>query len=117
MPSDPLPLQSSSRHPYALLAIAGWILILIWTAWWAISSYNGRLFAADLTRIPAWKHLGLDFKHNYLGAKVWVRGGNPYLEPIGDDRADGKYSYPPIVLPLFVWSAPLRKGVAIVTWM
>jgi hypothetical protein len=115
MSPDPLPLERSSRKTYALLALVGWVLIFIWACWWAISARQNHLFASNLTRIPAWKHLGLDFKHNYWAVRLWVKGGNPYLEDFGDSR--GKYSYPPIVLPLFVWSAPLRTGYAVVAWM
>jgi len=115
MSHERLPLDADRRDRSVPLALLGWLLIFIWACWWAVSAQRNHLFASDLTRIPAWKHLGYDFKHNYWAVKLWVKGGNPYLEEFGDSR--GKYSYPPIVLPLFVWSAPLRTGHAVVAWM
>jgi hypothetical protein len=118
MPSDRLPPMpdTSSRGTHVLLSIVGWLLIFVWAGWWTMSYRDGVMFESEITRIPAWTKLGLDFEHNYFGARTWMSGKNPYIEPIGDDRADGRYSYPPIVLPLFVWSAALRKDVAIMTW-
>jgi hypothetical protein len=89
--------------------------MLLSAAWWVLSLRANHLWLGSRTRIPAWRHLGLDFLHNYLGVRVWMSGGNPYYDDIGDWR--GSYAYPPIVLLLFAWSALFRKGLATVLWM
>lgn len=79
----------------------GVLLLAVWFVWWAVSIAKYHLSGAEYTWIPAHVTLGLDFLHNYLGVNHWLHGGNPYHEHFGDPR--GLYSYPPVVLLLFVW--------------
>jgi len=97
------------------LRIVGWLLTLFWAAWWTLSIEANQLFLGWNTRVPAWRFMGADFLHNYLGVRAWLAGQNPYLTDIGDWR--GSYGYPPLVLVLYVWAAPLRQEVAMVIWM
>ncbi len=119
MNSSPSPTRRAAPRPselrQALLTLVGLALLILWACWWFETLRTGRLALAGRTRIPAWRFLGFDFLHNYWGVRVWLSGGNPYHQEIGDWR--GKYAYPPIVLLLYAWSALFRSGVAIVLWM
>src|SRR5688572_28798561 len=118
--TDPLPpLTTPDRDGWGrdirlALTIAGWLLIILWCWFWLRALQNGRV-VDEWVRIPAWRFLGLDFVHNYLGVSAWLDGRNPYHEDIGDRR--GSYAYPPIVLLLYAWSGLFRRGLAIVLWM
>jgi hypothetical protein len=79
------------------LALAGWL------AFWLSSYSNFRLQLGGLIWLPPLQYLGFDFEHNYLAARAWVAGLNPYVWNFGDAR--GLYVYPPQVLPLFAWTA------------
>ncbi|MGB7160518.1 MAG: glycosyltransferase family 87 protein [Tepidisphaeraceae bacterium] len=98
-----------------LLTVIGITLLALWVWWWFETLRSGRLALGAQTRIPAWRFLGLDFLHNFWGVRVWIGGGNPYRDTIGDWR--GSYAYPPIVLPLYAWTALFNKGAAVVLWM
>lgn len=98
-----------------MLVAFGCALIAAWAGWWLISLRNGMLWADEIIRVPAWKHLGLDFQHNYLATLHWLRGGNPYIEEFGDWR--GKFAYPPVVLPLFAWCGLFGRTTAMILWM
>jgi SAM-dependent methyltransferase len=92
--------------------IAAGLALAIWVWWW-IASLSGFALRTPLESwLPVWRFLGLDLMHNYLGARAWLDGVNPYLQPFGDPR--GLYAYPPIVLPLFGWAAWVRDPAVVV---
>jgi hypothetical protein len=94
------------------LSISGWVLLGLWALWWGLSFVNHALVFGGMTLVPVWHLLGLDFLHNYLGSIAWLSGRDPYLYFFGDDR--GLYAYPPIVLPLFGWSAWVSFPTAVI---
>jgi hypothetical protein len=116
-PSIPLELPAPvpRRWGHVLLAVIGCALLGVWAVWWYVSLHNGQMWGKDLLRIPVWRHLGLDFRHNYLAAQHWLHGGNPYLEEFGDWR--GKFAYPPVLLPLFAWTGLFGQTRAMILWM
>ena len=99
---DPAP-EASLLTAKTWLWITGWVLLGVWALWWGLSFSNHVLVFGAKTLVPAWYVLGLDLFHNYFGSLAWLSGRDPYLVPFGDNR--GLYAYPPIVLPLFGWSA------------
>lgn len=116
MPAEAVPHDRSQVYLRRALRVAlGCVLIAVWGGWWFISLRNGKLWADEIVRVPAWKYLGLDFQHNYLATLHWLSGGNPYLEEFGDWR--GKFAYPPLVLPLFAWCGLFGPTAAMVIWM
>lgn len=102
---------------------AGWILILTWMIWWAVSLFPADKQADDQTpRLAdgkpfpalvngkrtwmgpiAWPFLGLDFIHEYSGGRKLASGHNPYKGMEGHIFYD-KFAYPPIVLPFYLWA-------------
>jgi hypothetical protein len=110
------PTKTVDPHPrgarYA--ALAGGILLLLLVAFWVTSFYRFRLVGDERVSFPAWWFMGLDLGHNYLGVKSWLSGIDPYRNDIGDPR--GRYSYPPIVLPIFAWCRLFSFKVASIIW-
>src|SRR6187402_3209 len=72
---DP-PRASHARQ--SQLVVIGIVLLALWAWWWIQTLRHDQLALAHLTRIPAWRFLGLDFLHNYHAARLWMSGGNPY---------------------------------------
>src|SRR5689334_3731992 len=103
---------SSLLSAQAWLSITGWVLLGLWALWWGLSFVNHVLVFGRMTLVPVWHLLGLDFLHNYLGSTAWLSGRDPYLYFFGDDR--GLYAYPPIVLPMFGWSAWVSLPTAVI---
>ncbi len=95
-------------------AVCGTLLLLLWIGFWIESFGRGQLVLLSYMAFPAWSFLGLDFMHNYLGARAWMSGLNPYLHDIGDDR--GQYAYPPVVLPMFAWCKFFSLELATILW-
>ena len=114
MNSNPMAKCSQRTPGWRVASLAGWALVAAWAAWWVYGFTHGELWGVRLTRVPAWKFLGLDFQHNYDAARFWLSGHNPYVEQFGDWR--GTFAYPPIVLPLFAWCALLSQHAAYVVW-
>ncbi|HEV2293246.1 MAG TPA: glycosyltransferase family 87 protein [Tepidisphaeraceae bacterium] len=115
-PESPAHLLHARTHQVQIvLTVLGIALMLLWCWFWLHTLRTGRLALAEHLRIPAWSFLGFDFLHNYWAVRLWVSGGNPYLDAFGDWR--GKYAYPPVVLLLYLWSALFSRGVAVVLWM
>jgi hypothetical protein len=92
----------------------GAVLLILLAAFWAESFTRFQIVAWRQMSFWAWSFLGLDFAHNYMGVNTWLRGVDPYLNDIGDPR--GHYSYPPIVLPMFVWCKFFSFKVATAIW-
>lgn len=86
-----------------IIVALGYASMIAWVAWWAWSILQFRLALGDLTWLPTWKYLGLDFQHNFLAARAWLEGLDPYRFDFGDPR--GLYAYPPVMLPFFGWTA------------
>jgi hypothetical protein len=114
--TQPDPTKTVDPHPrgakYA--ALIGGILLLLLVAFWGTSFYRFRLVGDARVSFPAWWFMGLDLGHNYLGVKSWLSGVDPYRNDIGDPR--GRYSYPPIVLPIFAWCRLFSFKVASIIW-
>lgn len=94
------------------LSITGWVLLGLWALWWGLNFVNHFLVFGKMTLVPVWHMLGLDFFHNYFAAISWLSGRDPYQYFFGDGR--GLYSYPPIVLFMFVWSAWVSFPTAVI---
>lgn len=105
-----LPLAPGAKHS----AFYGTVLLLIWIGFWFESFNRNQLVLAPHVSFPAWRFLGLDFMHNFLGARAWLGGLNPYVDDMGDPR--GPYAYPPVVLPMFAWCQFLSFEFATVLW-
>jgi hypothetical protein len=108
--SSKLPLAPGAKHS----AFYGTMLLMLWVAFWVESFGRNQLVFVREVSFPAWSFLGLDFMHNYLGARAWLSGLNPYVDDIGDAR--GPYAYPPVVLPMFAWCKFLSFELATVIW-
>ena len=112
----PSPSRASRR-----LAVLGAGLLLVWAAWWTLSlrQQPPRLImavsstpGAQLTPIPAWHLVGVDFQHNYAGTLTWLAGRNPY-QAIDNDPYNPVYVYPPLTLAAFAWVALVPADTAI----
>lgn len=114
MPAD-LPKLPLQRVPYTRhAAFYGLVLLVLWAAFWVASFNQFQLVGWRDVSFWAWSFLGLDFYHNYHGARAWLAGLNPYVDDIGDPR--GPYAYPPVVLPMFAWSRFFDFQVATAIW-
>ena len=92
-------------------AAVGWILLLLWTAWWAGNLLKGEMIFAEHTwfRLPAF---GVDFVYHVdKPTRIWLAGGDPY-----DDKAR-MFSYSPIVLRLFSWVKLTTPGISFKIWI
>lgn len=95
-------LQTGPRWQHIL----GYSLLAIWAVWWGLS------FSLDVPKLTggqntymihmAWPYLGLDFIHEYSGGATLAGGNNPYTFMPGHPMYK-QFTYPPIMLPFFVW--------------
>lgn len=83
--------------------VLSYVSIAVWFLWWGGNLSRFKLQFADVSWLPIYQFLGLDYYHNHFAAAAWLQGINPYVHDFGDPR--GLYSYPPVVLPLFSWVA------------
>ncbi len=91
------------------------MLLLFWAYWWTLNFIEGRLVAGSWTWVPWWDFLGVDFYHNWHGARHWLAGGNPYAEQFGDPMGYF-YGYMPVVLYVFAWTRLLELYPAVIAW-
>jgi hypothetical protein len=95
-------------------AWAGLAALLALALLWGLSARRDRLLGGRHTWVPCWTSLGLDFRANYDGARLWLAGGNPHM---ADLPHHGYYPYPPVVLPLFAWCGLLSLRAATLVWL
>ena len=74
-----------------------------------------HMLAAEKTWIPAYGFLGVDFQSNWCAVRHWVHGGDPYVEPF-DDPLGRPLVNPPLILPLFAWTALFSARWATAIW-
>ncbi len=97
------------------LRVIGIVLLTIWGLWWTGSVFIGRLIDGNKTWIDSYWHLGVDLQHSYAASRHWLSGGDPYMQPFGDEL-DRRYNFPPVTLPLFAWSRWIDYDTAVALW-
>lgn len=98
----------------ALIALGG-LALVGGAVWWGVSISCGYLVGSDVTSVPGYYFLGVDFEAGQRATRHWLHGGNPYLEKY-DDPLDRPHSYPPPAYYLFAWSAPLSQPAGYAVW-
>ena len=92
--------------------LAGLLLLLAWTGWWTASLtrpvpalWPGPPMSErqQITYLPIWSFVGVDFQHNYAAVNSWLDGHDPYVA-IEDDPINTHYIYPPPALLAFAWA-------------
>jgi glycosyl transferase family 87 len=101
--------------PARLASALGVLVLVVWTGFWTMSLRENRMLATEKTWIPAHEFLGLDFQSNWFAVRHWLRGGDPYASPF-DDPLGRPLVNPPLVLPLFAWTALFRVRWATALW-
>jgi hypothetical protein len=101
-----------------VLTVAGLLGLALWASVWALSLAQERLKGGRFTWVPCWEWLGCDFEHNYFAARHWLAGANPYDGfPARARGGWDKYSYPPLLLPLFAWCNFVGRRAAVALWL
>lgn len=102
-------LSTGPRWQHAL----GILLLLFWVLWWGFSWSLDvpRLIWGEQTMLgsAAWPYLGIDFLHEYSGGYALAHGANPY-EAIAYHPLFKHFTYPPAILPFFLWCGLLPPG-------
>jgi hypothetical protein len=80
-----------------------------------VSLAKDHLAGRYQTWTPRWTTLGLDFQQNYLAARHWLDGGDPYKQPYGDPL-NRPYVYSPVVLAAFSWCKFAAPRQALLVW-
>jgi hypothetical protein len=103
----------------ALLALNVLCALLLagWGGWWGVNLASGRLVHPGRFGFEEAGRLGGDFSHNDLAARKLVAGENPYLVELGGEWGTGRYSYPPVVLALFLWCPAFPQAVTTAVWV
>jgi hypothetical protein len=97
----------------------GCVLLLGFVCWWGANLTRQPLpravplqldYVKDrITYIPFMPFLGLDFHHNYVAARAWREGKDPYQQLEGDP-ANVRYTYPPLTMVAFSWSSGFKPS-------
>ena len=90
----PPPPRRRRSDAYLALLVLGWLLLVVWTIWWAENFSAGMLLPGLWTWVPNRAELGSDLLHNYLGVRDWLAGNNPYTHLFGDPTGI-PYNYAP----------------------
>jgi hypothetical protein len=93
------------------------LLLAGWAAWWGVNLSHSRLVHSGRFGFEEAGRLGGDFSHNDLAARKLVAGENPYRVELGGDWGTGRYSYPPVVLALFLWCPLFSPAVTTTAWV
>lgn len=104
------------RALLALNVLCG-LLLAGWAAWWGVNLAHARLVHPGRFGFEEAGWLGGDFSHNDLAARKLVAGENPYRVELGGEWGTGRYSYPPVVLALFLWCPPFPRAVTTAAWI
>lgn len=98
--------------PRSLLAL-GAVLLAVMACWWGagltqavpnLPPGRAEVDGKKFTHVLIMPFAGLDFHHNYVGVRSWLRGQNLYVAMPGDP-ANEKYTYTPLTLAAFSWTA------------
>jgi hypothetical protein len=94
-------------------------LLIAWLLWLMLSlsqqplpravPFQKNYLQNRFTYILLEPFLGLDFHHNYVAARTWRQGSDPYAELRGDP-ANRRYTYPPLTLVAFSWTDLFPPG-------
>jgi hypothetical protein len=94
-------------------------LLVVWLCWFGISlaqqplpravPFQKNYLQDRFTYILLEPFIGLDFHHNYVAARTWRQGVDPYAELRGDP-ANVRYTYPPLTLVAFSWTDLFPPG-------
>jgi hypothetical protein len=109
-------MTSRGRALLALNVLCG-LLLTGWAAWWGVNMAHSRLVHPGRFGFEEADRLGGDFSHNDLAARKLVAGENPYRVELGDEWGTGSYSYPPVVLALFLWCPAFPRAVTTTAWV
>jgi hypothetical protein len=109
-------MTQRGRTLLALNVLCG-LLLVGWAAWWGVNLAHSRLVHPGRFGFEEAGQLGGDFSHNDLGARKLVAGENPYRVALGGEWGTGRYSYPPVVLALFLWCPLFPPDVTAVVWL
>ncbi len=93
------------------------LLLAGWVAWWGVNLAHWHLVHPGRFGFEEADWLGGDFSHNDLAARKLVAGENPYQVALGGEWGTGRYSYPPVVLALFLWCPPFPRAVTTAAWI
>jgi hypothetical protein len=99
------------RRCWRLVSAACWMLVVVWSVWWALNLVEGRMLFAERSwiRLPAF---GVDFLgHVDKPTRVWLAHGDPY-----EDQTR-RFSYPPIVTRLFTWVKATDPQTSLRIWI
>jgi hypothetical protein len=104
---------ATTRGALTLLGVA---LLAGWAGLWAWGLAANRLPGGGRYWFEPFEHVGLDFEANYLAPRLWLAGGDPYCGLHLGPHAD-PYAYPPLLLWLFAWAAPLGPRASWFVWL
>jgi hypothetical protein len=115
-PQEPSPRGWIARwldpNPRTALLAIGWMLFVLWCAWWAVSFYRHELQGGRHLWFQPPLFGGDFYYHIDRAARVWWNGGDPY----GDPDYTHMYFYPPLVPRLFSWVNWLDARYALMVW-
>jgi hypothetical protein len=109
--------MTSRRRALLALNVLCALLLAGWAAWWGVNLAHARLVHPGRFGFEEAGGLGGDFSHNDLAARKLVAGENPYRVELGGGWGTGRYSYPPVVLALFLWCPLLPPAVTTAAWV
>ena len=108
-PQEPSPRGWIARwlapNPRTALLAIGWMLFVLWCAWWAVSLTGTSCKAGGICGFSR-PCLAVIFTITSTVPRVWWNGGDPY----GDPDYTHMYFYPPLVPRLFSWVNWLARG-------
>jgi hypothetical protein len=109
-------MTSRARALLVLNVLCG-LLLAGWAVWWGVNLAHSRLVHPGRFGFEETGWLGGDFSHNDLAARKLLAGENPYRVGLGEEWGTGPYSYPPVVLTLFLWCPPFPRTVTTAVWV